>query len=335
MGIGNLPDLNRAHELYASVDLGGTKIACALAEADGRILGESTIPTQSHQGPEAVLQRIADQVSGLAKEIGRQPAALGMGVPGLADLQRGTTRFLPNLPTHWRDVPVRERLSPLVGCPVYLLNDVRMATLGELIYGHGRTAGTMAFLALGTGIGGGVVVDGVLRLGPLGAAGEIGHQTILPDGPLCGCGNRGCLEALASGPAITAEGIRLLLMGQAPALHALVHGDLGLVSPKTLAAAASDDPAIRSALVRAAEYLGIGVANVITILHPDLVVLGGGVAEIGPLLFDTVRETVKLRVRIFPVDEIRIERSLLGEKAGMLGGIALASRRGILGSTNR
>lgn len=214
MGIGNLPDLNRAHELYASVDLGGTKIACALAEADGRILGESTIPTQSHQGPEAVLQRIADQVSGLAKEIGRQPAALGMGVPGLADLQRGTTRFLPNLPTHWRDVPVREILSPLVGCPVYLLNDVRMATLGELTYGHGRTARTMAFLALGTGI-------------------------------------------------------------------------------------------------------------------------GGGVAEIGPLLFDTVRETVKLRVRMFPVDEIRIERSLLGEKAGMLGGIALASRRGILGSTNR
>ena len=330
MGIANLPGPGLTRELYASVDLGGTKIACALAEADGRILSEGTIPTESHQGPEVVLQRIADLVRVLAKELGRQPAALGMGVPGLADLQRGTTRFLPNLPGNWRDVPVRERLSPLVGCPVYLLNDVRMATLGELTYGHGRTAHTMAFLALGTGIGGGVVVDGVLRLGPLGAAGEIGHQTILPDGPLCGCGNYGCLEALASGPAITAEGIRLLLMGQAPALHALVHGDLGLVSPETMALAANYDPAIRSALVRAAEYLGIGVANVITILHPDLVVLGGGVAEIGPLLFDTVRETVKRRVRMFPVDEIRIERSLLGEKAGMLGGIALASRRGML-----
>ncbi|MHB1355176.1 MAG: ROK family protein [Anaerolineae bacterium] len=327
--------MNQPNPIYASVDLGGTKIACALAEADGRILRESTQPTISARGPEAVLQSIADQVRTLANALGRQPAALGIGVPGLADLERGTTLFLPNLPGHWRDIPVREILSPLVGCPVYLLNDVRMATLGELTYGHGRTAHTMAFLALGTGIGGGVAVDGVLRLGPLGAAGEIGHQTILPDGPLCGCGNHGCLETLASGPAITAEGIRLLLMGQAPALNALVRGDLNLVSPRALAAAAADDPAIRSALVRAAEYVGIGVANVITILHPDLVVLGGGVAEIGPLLFDTVRDTVKQRVRMFLVDGVRIEHSLLGEKAGMLGGIALAARQVIINETNQ
>jgi glucokinase len=322
--------MDQAHSLYASIDLGGTKIACALAETDGVVLKEAVIPTLSNQGPEVVLRRIADQVHALAKELGRQPVGLGMGMPGLADLRRGITLFLPNLPTQWREIPVREILSPLVGCPVYLLNDVRMATLGELTYGRGRTAHTMAFLALGTGIGGGVAVDGVLRLGPLGAAGEIGHQTILPDGPLCGCGNRGCLETLASGPAITAEGIRLLLMGQAPVLYELVHGDPGLVSPATMSKAAENDPAIRCALIRAAEYVGIGVSNVITILHPELVVLGGGVAEIGPLLFDTVRATVKQRVRMFPVDDVRIERSLLGEKAGMLGGIALAARPTIL-----
>jgi glucokinase len=273
---------------------------------------------------------MAELTAKLAAKLGRPPAALGMGVPGLVDLGPGVTKFLPNLPGQWRDVPVRDMLSPQVGCPVYLLNDVRTATLGELTFGQGRCSETMVFFALGTGIGGGVVVDGKLRLGPLGAAGELGHHTVLPDGPLCGCGNHGCVEALASGPAITAEGVRLLLIGQAPKLHEIVDGDVSLISPRTMAEAAeAGDSAIRGAIVRASEYLGIAVSNVVVTLHPDLIVLGGGVAGIGPLLFDTVRETMRSRVRMFPVDGIRVERSLLGEKAGMLGGIALAMMGGL------
>jgi len=318
-------------DIYASVDLGGTNIAGIFADGDGRVVCERKVPTQSHEGPEAVLNRVAQLVNGLARESGARPVALGMGVPGLADLQRGVTKFLPNLPTQWRDVPVRDVLSPQVGCPVYLLNDVRMATLGELVFGHGRTARTMVFFALGTGIGGGVAVDGKLRLGPLGAAGELGHQTILPDGPRCGCGSHGCLEALASGPALAAEGVRLMLSGQAPKLHELVRGEASAVTPKEMAAAAeAGDLAIQEAIVRAAGYLGIAVANVVTILHPDLVVLGGGVAAIGPLLFDTVRRTVRERVRMFPTDDVEIKPSLLGEQAGALGGIALAMRGGLL-----
>jgi glucokinase len=323
--------MSQAHEIYASVDLGGTKIACGFGTAEGEILNESTVSTDAHEGQQAVLKRIADLVNDLAEAMDHRPAALGMGVPGLADLEHGVTRFLPNLPTQWRDVAVRDILSPQVGCPVYLLNDVRTATLGELTFGHGRTANTMVFFALGTGIGGGVAIDGKLRLGPLGAAGELGHHTILPDGPLCGCGNHGCVEALASGPAITAEGVRLLLIGQAPKLHEIVRGDLSLVSPKTMAEAAeAGETAIREAIVRAAQYLGIAVSNVVVTLHPDLIVLGGGVAGIGPLLFDTVRETMQSRVRMFPVDDIRIEPSMLGEKAGMLGGVALAMKRGLI-----
>lgn len=318
-------------DLYASVDLGGTKIACGFATGDGRIMGEGTIPTDAHEGPEAVLNRVGGLVTRLSEEVGRQPTSLSMGVPGLVDLKRGVTRLLPNLPTQWRDVPVRDMLSPRVGCPVYLLNDVRMATLGELTYGHGRDGGTMVFFALGTGIGGGVVVDGRLRLGPLGMAGELGHQTVCPDGPLCGSGIQGCLEAFASGPAITAEGIRLLLIGQAPRLQEIVQGDLALVTPKTMAEAAeTGDAAVREAIIRAAEYLGISVANAVVLLHPDLIVLGGGVAGIGPLLFDTVAETMHARVRVFPVDDIRIAPSLLGERAGMLGGIALGVNGGLV-----
>jgi glucokinase len=313
------------------VDLGGTNIKAAFAGADGRIVAESKTPTRSHEGPQAVLSRIAGLVNGLAKKSRSKPAALGIGIPGLCDLKKGMTKFLPNLPTQWRDVPVRDILAPQVGCPVYLLNDVRTATLGELTFGHGKTANTMLFFALGTGIGGGVVVDGKLRLGPLAAAGELGHQTVMPDGPRCGCGNRGCMEALASAPAIAAEGVRLLLSGQAPKLHAIVRGDAGRVTPKEMAAAAqAGDERVAEAIVRAASYLGIGVANLVTALHPDMVVLGGGAAGIGELLFETVRNTVRERVRMFPTDGVRIEPSLLGDKAGALGGIALAMKRGLL-----
>jgi glucokinase len=320
-----------AETLYASMDLGGTKVACAFGTAEGRVVAERTIPTASHEGPRAVLHRIAGLVNAMADEVGAAPVAAGMGVPGLCDVALGITRFLPNLPTQWRDVPVCDVLAPQIGCPVYLLNDVRTATLGELTYGHGRgRATTMVFFALGTGIGGGVVVDGKLRLGPLGAAGELGHQIVQPDGPLCGCGNRGCLETLASGPAISAQGMWLLASGRAPALHALVDGDPGRITPREMAQAAeAGDEAVRDALLRAAEFLGIGVANVVVTLHPDLVVLGGGVAQIGDLLFDAVRETVRRRVRMFPVDDIRILPSLLGNRAGMLGGLALAARGGM------
>lgn len=316
-------------QYFASVDLGGTKIACVLARADGVVLAERTAPTQAHEGPAAVLERIAQLVNGLAAETGGAPAALGIGVPGLANLGQGCTEFLPNLPTQWRKVPVRDTLAPRIGCPVYVLNDARMAALGELVYGRGRGMNTMAFFTLGTGVGGGLVIDGRLRLGPLGAAGELGHQTVMPDGVPCGCGNRGCLETLASGPAITAEGARLVLTGQAPRLHELVGGNLAAITPREMARAAAEGEApVREAILRAARFLGIGVANVVTMLHPELVVLGGGVAAIGPLLFDTVRETVAARVGMLPTDGVAIEPSLLGERAGALGGIALAFKAG-------
>ena len=318
------------NNLYASVDLGGTNISTALADGEGRIVADAKLPTQSHEGPQAVLDRIAGMINVLAAKTGTRPAALGMGLPGLVDLANGVSKFLPNLPTHWRDVPVRATLEPKIGCPVHLLNDARAATLGELVFGSGRDAGTMILFTLGTGIGGGVVVDRQLRLGPLGAAGELGHQTILPDGPPCGCGSRGCLETLISGPAITAEGVRLLLSGNAPKLHEICGGNIAKVSPATMGAAArAGDANVATAIQRAGGWLGIGPANLVTALHPDLVVLAGGVAELGDLLIVPMRETIQHRVRMFPTEDIRIERSVLGDKAGLMGGIALAQCAGV------
>ncbi len=312
---------------YAGIDLGGTTIGGVLADAQGVVLGQASVATESHAGPAAVLERIALLVEQLAAAGGQKPEAVGIGCPGLVDLPRGVTKFFPNLPTQWRDIPAGDILSRRLNCPVSLLNDARTATLGELMFGHGRGVQTMAFFTLGTGVGGGVVIDGRLRLGPLGAAGELGHQTILPDGPLCGCGNRGCLETLASGPAMAAEGIRLMLAGQAPILHKIVDGNPALVTPRTLAKAAAErDRGAGEAIRRAAEYLGIGAANVVTCLHPELIVFGGGVAELGDLLLEPVRRIIRERVGMFSPEDVRVERSLLGPMAGALGAVALAIR---------
>lgn len=304
---------------YAAVDLGGTKIACAIGDTGG-VKARSMAATFSHEGPDAVLSRVCEMVKALG-----EPAALGMGVPGLVDVATGVAKFLPNLPTQWRDVPVAEILRSELGCPVYLLNDARMAALGEMRFGHGRSHRTMVFFTIGTGIGGGLVIDGELRLGALGAAGELGHQTILPDGPLCGCGNRGCLEALASGPAIAGEGVRLMRSGLAPRLHELTGGNADAVTPKNMSEAADDS--VRGVFKRAGEFIGIAAANIVTALHPDLVVLAGGVAEAGDLLLEPVRQTIRSRVRMFPAENIPVLRSELGADAGLLGGLALAQEK--------
>jgi glucokinase len=315
--------------MFASVDIGGTITSCAVATGGGQMLAERTIPTLSHEGPEGVLRRITAAITEMAGTAGQKIAAMGVGVPGLADFHHGRTLFLPNLPTGWRDFPVAERLSAAVGCPVFILNDARMAALGELWYGNGREVKTMVSFTIGTGIGGGVVIDRKLRLGPLGAAGEIGHQTILPDGPLCGCGNRGCLETLASGPALIGEGVRLMRSGHATRLYEMVEGDAGRITPHLMAqAAAAGDTSVRDSIERAARYIGIAASNAITIVYPELVVIGGEVAVgLGAVLVDAVKREVHERVRVVPLAKMRIEGSALEEKAGLWGGIALAIAR--------
>jgi len=312
-------------DLFVGVDVGGTSIKFALANAGGTVLKQGSIPTESHLGPEAVLGRIADYARQLTDELGGKPAALGMGLPGLVDVHNGIACYLPNLMSHWKNVPVAALLGPQIGCEVRLLNDVRMATYGEMTYGLGKSVNTMVFMAIGTGIGGGLVIDGKLRLGPLGAAGELGHQTIDPTGPLCGCGNHGCLETLASGTALTSEGIRLMLVGMAPALYKAANGDPGNVTVEMMGHVADQDEPVRQAILHAAFYIAIGVSNVVVAIHPEMIVIGGGVAKLGNLLLDRIKEDVRARVgRLFPVDDIRIETTQLGSDAGVLGAISLA-----------
>ncbi|RMD80072.1 MAG: ROK family protein [Lentisphaerae bacterium] len=316
---------------FVSIDLGGTNIKCCIGDASGHILDRRSCPTRSDEGPEAVIRRMADLVNDLTRKNRVKAAAAGIGVPGLCDLERGITRFLPNLHTQWRDVPVRKLLEPAIACPIYLLNDVRLATLGELTFGHGKGKSrlSMAFFALGTGVGGGLVLDGRLRLGPLGAAGELGHQIICPDGARCGCGSRGCLETLCSGPAICANAIRLMLSGQAPRLFAICEGNTSKVTCETIAEAARQgDENIISMIHHTARYLGIAMANVAVMVHPELIVIGGGVSLMGDILLEPAIETMRARVGMLPADSIEVLPSKLGDQAGALGGIALAMQKG-------
>ena len=291
-----------------------------------KVIASETIATRSHLGPDAVVRNITEVVQQMSDHHSVKLQAVGIGVPGLVDIAAGVTKFLPNLPTQWRDIPLAEMVTSKIGCPTRILNDARTATLAELRLGHGRDfpGVTMAFFSLGTGVGGGISIDGKLQLGRFGSAGEIGHQTILAEGPRCGCGNRGCLETLASGPAIAAEGVRLMRMGLAPTLYQLTGGNADRVTAREMKLAADQDPRIHEALLRAATYIGIAAANVVAVIHPHLVVLGGGVSEIGELLNTTVLEVIRDRVRMYPVDDIRVERSLLGDQAGVMGAIALA-----------
>jgi glucokinase len=325
-----------AQPLFAGIDLGGTNFVAAIGDAEGLLVAEEKQATDGHEGPEGVLHRIAATIERLSARAGRLPSAIGFGAPGLVDVDSGQTRFLPNLPTQWRGVPVAAILSARIGCPVHLLNDARAATLGESMFGHGRDVQTMVLFTLGTGVGGGVVIDGRLRLGPLGAAGEIGHICVQPDGLMCGCGCRGCLETIASGPALTAEGVRLVASGNAPILHQMCGGDTARVSPEALGAAArAGDAGAKAVLDRAGELLGLAASAVVLALHPELIVLGGGVASLDELLIVPMRRSLDAHVRMFPSDGVRIARSQLGDRAGVYGGLAAAVRGGVMRSADR
>ena len=317
---------------FIGIDLGGTKIAAAAVDvATGARNGALVIPTEADEGSDAVLQRMAGLVEDVCRSAGlrrEEVGGVGVGVPGVTDLEGGNTLFLPNLPGAWRGVPVVASLTRLTGYPTAMINDARAFVLAEATAGAGRGARTVVGLTLGTGIGGGIAIDGRVHLGLDGTAGEVGHQTIDPDGPPCGCGNRGCLEAHASGPAIAALGVKAVLQGLTTRIGTLVEHDLNRITPETIMRAAeAGDLVAREILERAGGYIGIGVSNLITVLSPDRVILGGGVASMGEWIFGPVGEMVQRRCRVTPLERVRIVPAELGGEAGVVGAAVWAAQR--------
>lgn len=306
------------------VDLGGTNLRAGVVDpVSGEISHLTSVPTHAAEGHDAVMRRMGELVNNVIHVSGRSPtefAAIGIGVPGMLDLERGTTLFLPNLPGNWRNVPLAATIQSLTGLPVALLNDVRAITYGEWKFGAGRGAETVAVFAIGTGIGGGLVIHNRLHLGLGGTAGELGHMTIDFNGPRCGCGNHGCVEAFASGPAIAAMGMKAVAQGLTTTIGARVGYDLNQITPEVIAQAAEEGDAIaREIFDQAGMYLGVAIASIIVAVTPKRVIIAGGIARAGDLLLEPIRRTVQQRVTLAPVEQIQIIPAALGDKAGVAG----------------
>lgn len=311
-------------KIYIGCDLGGTNLRAALVDVkSGSILHHMSIPTVAREGHNAVMNRMADLILQLiqsARMTKEDIGGIGIGVPGVLDLEKGETLFLPNLPGTWPHVPLRDTIKKSTGLRTVLLNDVRSITNGEWYFGAGRGVDTLAVFAIGTGIGGGLVINGQLHLGMGGTGGELGHTTIDFNGPRCGCGNYGCLEAYASGPAIAAMGIKAVAQGLTTRIGDMCAYDLNRITPKLIAAAAQTGDEIAIDIYeQAGFYLGVAAANVCAAIGPRRIIIGGGVSQAGDLLLNPIRRTLHERVTVMPIDQVEIVQSQLGDNAGVIG----------------
>ena len=287
---------------HLGIDLGVTNLKWAvLDETEGTwtILDRGQVPTLAAEGAEAVVARIA-ATAGAAHERFPEASSLGIGVPGLYDPGAGTVRFLVNMPGAWAGRPVAPPLAAALELPCALINDARAFGLAELRLGAGRGVTSIVGLTLGTGIGGVIAIDGLVVLGHDGTAGELGHQTLEPDGPDCNCGNRGCLEAFVRADRFAAA--------------------CGTDTPEAaVTAARAGDPRALAGLAEMGRWLGIGIANMIVVVSPDRVVIGGGVAAAGDLLFEPIRAELRRRVHTTNLDLVDIVPAELGTMAGAIG----------------
>ncbi|WP_256840000.1 ROK family glucokinase [Ornithinimicrobium faecis] len=313
------------------IDVGGTGIKGAAVAQDGTLRHRSERQTPA-QDVDAIAQTIADLVRELTDKCradGDEVGAVGVACAGFVDAAGGTVLFAPNLA--WRDAPLKARLDEIVGRPIFLENDANAAAWGEFRFGGASEADDMLLVTIGTGVGGGIVSDGELLRGSEGIAAEIGHLRVMPEGNRCGCGNRGCLEAYASGTALVREG-RELVGGGSPhagTLSDLCEGDPEQLTGHMITQAATDgDAAATELFADVGRWLGEGVASLVAVLDPELIVIGGGVSEAGDLLLEPTRAAFgrQLTGRGHR-RQAEIVLAQLGNDAGMIGAADLAARR--------
>ena len=286
---------------HLGLDLGGTNIKWSVLKSNGTIerVADGSIGTNASNGPEAVASRLV--TAGREAVTRHGPFdSVGLGVPGLFEPATGEVILFPNLPGPWKGFPLGRRVSEGLDCQVVMINDARAFTIAESALGAGKGCSIVVAMVLGTGVGGGITIDGKLHVGAFGTAGELGHQTVMPDGPMCGCGNQGCVEALTRANALAA------LAGKATAEEVYV-------------AAARGETRSRDAISEVAGYLGIALANTVTVIGPERIVIGGGIAAAGELLLAPLREAIKKRVTLVPIERVSVVLAELGSAAGAIG----------------
>jgi glucokinase len=309
-------------DVFLGIDLGGTEIKATALAADGRTLWSGKRAAGAGEAREAVLARLIEVAAEGVRAVAPRPVrAAGYAIPAVFDLATGTIELLTNFAGDWAGFRLRDALAGGTELPVFLINDVRAATVAEQAWGAGRRYSNFICIAIGTGIGGGLVLDGKLYLGSRGAAGEIGHQTMVPDGPRCNCGNRGCLESVASGYAIVREARAAIAAGELPLT--------GEPTPHLVTLAAEQGNAAAQAIYRqAGTYIGRALANIVCTLNPEAIMVGGGIALAGDLLLQPIREEIARRTTVFSPARggVEVVASPLGDRAGALGAATWAMR---------
>lgn len=307
-----------------AVDLGGTNTRAAHFKPDNPKPSQQVrVATRAQAGPEAVIAGIIDAIEQVM-DAGSDEWRIGVAAPGPIDPRQGVVFEAPNLPG-WENVPLQKKLEDHFGVAVALGNDANLAALGEWRHGAGQGSNDLIYLTISTGVGGGVITDGRLLLGAKGIGAEMGHIVILPDGPVCGCGQRGHLEALASGTAIARAARERLAAGEHSSLSELQDE---LTAARVGQAAQQGDKLAGEIIQQAAFYLGQAMADFCHIFNPDVFILGGGVTQLGGLLFDPIRQSLDAHLMnpIYSRD-LAIKPAALGDDAGLVGAMVLASQQ--------
>ena len=287
--------------MIAGIDLGGTQARVAVARSDGRILAARKVHTADLKGPQGFIAWTADTLDRLR---GREKVtSLAVAVPGPIDQKRGVLVNPPNL-KGWHNVALAALLSEATGAAVHLENDANLAGLGEFHQGAGKGTRNLVYLTWSTGVGSGLIVEGKLYSGSHGSAGEFGHTILDPDGPLCTCGQRGCLEQLVAGHGIAAQ--------------------TGMPAVEVFAAAGRGDPEARMVVTRAARYMGMGLINITNVMDPDMIVIGGGIVQSWSLVEGVLKETLASSPFIKPARRPKLRRARLGDRAGLTGAVEWA-----------
>lgn len=303
------------------VDLGGTKISTAISTIEGKILKNLVLPTKAEEGEKAVLGRIMETIDTVLRESSieiDEIEAIGIGSPGPLDAKKGIIVTTPNLP--FKNYNLVQPLKDNYKIPVYLDNDANVAAIGEYMFGAGRGKNSIVYFTVSTGVGGGAVLDGKVYRGHTSNALEIGHITVDPNGPRCNCGNIGCLEAMSSGTSIAKRGKEAVSTNVETSLKNYEN----ITSYEVFKEAENGDEVSKDIIDKALTYLGIGVANAISIFDPEMIIIGGGVSKAGDIVFDTIRKVVNKRCFKTMAESCEIVPAGLGAEAGVVGAVALA-----------
>lgn len=304
------------------IDVGGTNVKIALVDGEGKIIYSNSVPTYAQMGYEYTVNNIKQAIRDLMKETNtdaKEIEGIGFDFPGQVDYKTGVVKLAPNIPG-WINVPIAQMIKEEFNIPTRIDNDVRCAALGELKFGAGKGCENFVCITVGTGIGSGLVINGQLVRGAANAAGEIGHIKLqMNGGPICGCGDTGCLEAFASGPSIVAMAQEYLKGGKSTKFREMAGAD-GEITPYIVAKAAeAGDPVAKRIFEIVGTYIGMGLVSVINLLNPEKVIIGGGVAAAGDLLLDPIRKTIKERAMVVAGNSVEIVPAELGNSAGVIG----------------